>query len=164
MVMMTAAALTAGVTVNAFAFSDVVSHVVTRPVVITTRAVAAYTHSPRPMDESSREVSIRSTRSADAKGGVLNMARIFAVMLLTATACVVGSTPGFARGGVVHLFARGGVAHGLDDGFVRNPPTLSGASPPSSTFENHIRLPLAAPIPAPATNGPAVRSPYPGVM
>ena len=36
------------------------------------------------------------------------MKRVFTVMLI-ATACVVGSTPGFARGGVVHLLARPGV-------------------------------------------------------
>ena len=51
------------------------------------------------------------------------MKRVFTVMLI-ATACVVGSTPGFARGGVVHLLARGGVEHGLGGGFVRNATTL----------------------------------------
>jgi hypothetical protein len=76
------------------------------------------------------------------------MTRVFTVMLI-ATACVVGSTPSFARGGVVHLLASGGVGHGPDDGFVRNHTTLLGASPPSPTFENHIRAPLPAP-----TNGP----------
>ena len=89
------------------------------------------------------------------------MKGVFTIMLI-ATACVVGSAPGFARGGVVHLLAHGG-GHGPDDGFVRNPTTLLGASPPSPTFENHIRAPLAAPIPAPVTNRPAARSPY-GVM
>ena len=90
------------------------------------------------------------------------MKRIFAAVLVAA-ACVVGSTPGFAVGGVVHLLARGGVGDGLGGSFVRNPTTLLGASPPSPTFENHIRAPLAAPIPAPVTNRPAARSPY-GVM
>jgi hypothetical protein len=61
------------------------------------------------------------------------MKRVFTVMLI-ATACVVGSTPSFARGGVVHLLARGGVGHGLGGGFVRNATTLLGASPPSPTF------------------------------
>ena len=54
--------------------------------------------------------------------------------------------------------------HGLDDGFVRNPATLLGASPPSHTFENRNPAPLAAPAPAPVTNGPAAQSPYPGIM
>jgi hypothetical protein len=49
------------------------------------------------------------------------MKRVFTVMLI-ATACVVGSTPSFARGGVVHLLARGGVEHGLgDDGWSEMP-------------------------------------------
>jgi len=65
------------------------------------------------------------------------MKRVFTVMLI-ATACVVGSTPSFARGGVVHLLARGGVVHGLGGGFVRNPTTLLGASPPSPPFEDRI--------------------------
>jgi hypothetical protein len=88
------------------------------------------------------------------------MKRVFTVMLI-ATACVVGSTPSFALGGVVHLLAHGDVGHGLGDGFVRNPTTLLGASPPPSpTFENRIPAPLAAPVPAPVINGPAARSPY----
>ena len=91
------------------------------------------------------------------------MKRVFTAMLI-ATACVVGSTPSFARGGVVHLLARGGAGHGLDGGFVRNPTTLFGASPPSPTFENRIPAPLAAPVPAPVVNRPAARSPYGGVM
>ena len=48
------------------------------------------------------------------------MKRVFTVMLV-ATACVVGSTPSFARGGVVHLLARGGVEHGLGDGWSELP-------------------------------------------
>jgi hypothetical protein len=91
------------------------------------------------------------------------MKRILPVVLI-ATACVVGSTPSFARGGVVHLLAREGLGHGLDDGFVRNPTTLLGRSPPSPTFENRIPAPVAAPVPAPVINGPAARSPYRGVM
>ena len=66
------------------------------------------------------------------------MRRVFTVMLI-ATAWVVGSTPSFARGGVVHLLARGGVGHGLGCGFVRNATTLLGVSPPPSpTFEDRI--------------------------
>ena len=56
---------------------------------------------------------------------------IFTVMLI-ATACIVGSTLSFARGGVVHLLARGGVEHGLGGGFVRNATTLPCA-------KSHIR-------------------------
>jgi hypothetical protein len=92
------------------------------------------------------------------------MKRIFAAVLLAA-ACVVGSTPSFALGGVVHLLARGGVGDGLGDGFVRNPTTLLGASPPPNpTFENRIPAPLAAPSQPPVINGPSARSPYGGVM
>jgi hypothetical protein len=84
------------------------------------------------------------------------MKRVFTVMLI-AMACVVGSTPSFALGGVVHLLARGGVGDGLGGGFVRNPITLLGASPPPSpTFENRIPAPLAAPV----ISGPAAQSPY----
>jgi hypothetical protein len=85
------------------------------------------------------------------------MKRVFTVMLI-ATACGVGSTPSFARGGVGHGLGGGG-------GFVRNPTTLLGASPPPSpTLESRIPAPLAAPAPAPVINGPAARSPYGGVM
>jgi len=50
------------------------------------------------------------------------MKRVFAIMLIaTASACVVGSAPSFARGGVVHLLARGGVEHGLGDGWSEMP-------------------------------------------
>jgi hypothetical protein len=58
------------------------------------------------------------------------MNRVFAVMLI-ATACVVGSTPTFALGGVVHLLARGEAEHGLDSGTMRNPTTRFGAAPPT---------------------------------
>jgi hypothetical protein len=72
------------------------------------------------------------------------MNRVFAVMLI-ATACVVGSTPSFALGGVVHLLARGEAEHGLDSGMTRNPTTLFGpALPTSLDFENRITAPLAA--------------------
>jgi hypothetical protein len=91
------------------------------------------------------------------------MKRAFTVMLI-ATASVVGSTPSFGRGGVVHLLAPGGVGHGLDVGFGRNPTTLLGASPPSSSTENGIPAPLAAPHPAPVINGPATRRPHGGVI
>jgi hypothetical protein len=71
-------------------------------------------------------------------GAIMLTKRVLTVMLI-ATACVVGSTPSFARGGVVHLLARGGVEHGLSGGLVRNPTTLLGASPPPGpTFEYRI--------------------------
>ena len=60
------------------------------------------------------------------------MNRVFAVMLI-ATACVVGFTPSFALGGVVHLLARGEAEHGLDSGTMRNPTTRFGAAPPTSS-------------------------------
>jgi hypothetical protein len=87
------------------------------------------------------------------------MKRIFTAVLVAA-ACVVASTPGFARGGVGH----GGGFAGRG-GFVRNPTTLLG-SPASQmpAFENRIPAPLAAPSQAPVINGPSGRSPYGGVM
>jgi hypothetical protein len=83
------------------------------------------------------------------------MKRVFAIVL--AAACVIGSTPSFARGGGGHGFGRGG--------FARNPTTLLGASSPASpTFQSRIPAPLAAPSQAPVINGPSGRSPYGGVM
>jgi hypothetical protein len=83
------------------------------------------------------------------------MKSLFALILVAA--CIVGSTPGFARGGVVHALGRGGFAH--------NPTTLLGASPPSTpAFENRIPAPLPPPTQPPAINGPSARSPYGGVM
>src|SRR2546430_14793418 len=81
------------------------------------------------------------------------MKRVFAIVL--AAACVVGSTPSFARGGGGHGFGHGGIA--------RKPTTLFGASPPpSATFQNRIPAPPAAPSQAPVINWPAARSPYGG--
>jgi len=83
------------------------------------------------------------------------MKPLFALIL--AAACVVGSTPGFARGGFGHAVGRGGVAH--------DPTTLLGASPsPTPAFENRIPAPLPAPTQPPVINGPSARSPYGGVM
>ena len=85
------------------------------------------------------------------------MKRVFAMVLL-ATACVVGSTPGFARGG----FGHGGFGR---TGAVRNPSTLLGSQAPAApVFQNRIPAPLAAPTQAPAINGPSARSPNGGVM
>lgn len=59
--------------------------------------------------------------------------------LILAAACIVGSTPGFARGGSGHAVGRGG--------FARNPTTLLGASPsPTPAFENRIPAPLQRPV------------------
>jgi hypothetical protein len=85
------------------------------------------------------------------------MKRVLA-MLLVATACVAGSTPGFARGSGGHGgFGRPGVVH--------NPSTLLGSPAPTApTFQNRIPAPQAAPAQAPAINGPSAHSPYGGVM
>ena len=86
------------------------------------------------------------------------MKRVFAAVL--ATACIVASTPGFARGGVGHA---GGFAN--RGGFVRDPSTLLGSPAPQvPAFQNRIPAPLAAPAQAPVINGPSARSPYGGVM
>jgi hypothetical protein len=87
------------------------------------------------------------------------MKRVLA-MLLLATACVVASTPGFARGG-------GGFGHGGFGraGGMRNPSTLLGSQAPTApTFQSRIPSPLASPSQAPSINGPSGRSPYGGVM
>ena len=84
------------------------------------------------------------------------MKRVFPAVL--ATACIVASTPGFARGGLGH----GG---GFRGGVVRDPTTLLGSPAPQvPAFENRIPAPLAAPSQPPVINGPSARSPYGGVM
>ena len=84
------------------------------------------------------------------------MKRVFAAVL--ATACIVASTPGFARGGLGH----GG---GFRGGVVRDPTTLLGSpAPQMPAFQNRIPAPLAAPAQPPVINGPLARSPYGGVM
>jgi len=86
------------------------------------------------------------------------MKRVFAAVL--ATACIVASTPGFAREGLGH---GGGFAN--RGGFVRNPTTLLGSpAPQMPAFENRIPAPLPAPAQPPVINGPSARSPYGGVM
>ena len=86
------------------------------------------------------------------------MKRFFAAVL--ATACIVASTPGFARGGLGH---GGGFTN--RGGFVRNPTTLLGSpAPKTPAFENRIPAPLAAPTQPPVINGPSARSPYGGVL
>jgi len=87
------------------------------------------------------------------------MKKFIAVFALAA-ACVVGSTPGFALGGLGH---GGGFAS--RGGFVRNPTTLLGSPAPQiPAFENRIPAPLAAPSQPPVINGPSARSPYGGVL
>jgi hypothetical protein len=84
------------------------------------------------------------------------MKRVLVAVL--ATACIVASTPGFARGAVGH----GG---GFRGGFVRDPTTLLGSpAPQMPVFQNRIPAPLAAPTQPPVINGPSARSPYGGVM
>ena len=81
------------------------------------------------------------------------MQRLFAVVL--AVACVVGSTPGFARG------AGHGFGHG---GFVHNPTTLLGSpAPQMPAFENRIPAPLSAPAQAPVVNGPMSQPTFRGL-
>jgi hypothetical protein len=73
------------------------------------------------------------------------MRRLFAAIL--AVICVIGSTPGFARGGFAHGAGRGG--------FERNPSTLLGVpAPQMPAFENRIPAPLPAPAQPPVINGP----------
>jgi hypothetical protein len=79
------------------------------------------------------------------------MKRLFAAAL--AVACVVGSTPSFARGGFAHGV---GFAHGSGrGGFVHDPTTLLGnPAPQMPTFESRVPAPLASPSQAPVINGP----------
>jgi hypothetical protein len=79
------------------------------------------------------------------------MKRVFAAVVVVA--CVVGSTPGFARGGFAH---GAGLAHGSGGGgFVRNPtPFFEAPTPPLPAFENRIPAPLPPPAQAPIINGP----------
>jgi hypothetical protein len=81
------------------------------------------------------------------------MKRVFAAVVVVA--CVVGSTPGFARGGFAHGTGAG-LAHGSGrGGFVRNPVLpFEAPTPPLPAFENRIPAPLPAPTQAPIINGP----------
>jgi hypothetical protein len=83
------------------------------------------------------------------------MKHIFAAIL--AAACVVASSPGFARGGHVGMGA--GFGRGFGD-----PTTRLISPPPQAPAPNAIPAPLASPSPAPTINGPGLRSPYGGVM
>jgi hypothetical protein len=84
----------------------------------------------------------------------MTMQRLFAAVLVLA--CVVASTPGFARGGYAHGAGRGG--------FVRDPTVrfgTGGAQTP--TFENRIPAPLPAPAQAPIINGPMSQPAFRGL-
>jgi hypothetical protein len=79
------------------------------------------------------------------------MSRLFAVVL--AVACVVGSTPGFARG-PGHA-GRGGEP---------NPTTLLGApAPQAPAIESRIPAPLSSPTQAPIINGPVSQPAFRGM-
>jgi hypothetical protein len=71
------------------------------------------------------------------------MRRLLATVL--AMACVVGSTPGFARGA--------GSGMGRGTGGAANQ-LLALPSPPPPAMQNPIQRPLASPAQAPTINGP----------
>jgi hypothetical protein len=79
----------------------------------------------------------------------------FAAIL--AVACVVGSSPGFAR--AAHRAAIRSAGHGN-----LNPTTQLPRLPQQTPMENRIPAPLPPPAQAPPINGPSLRSPYGGVM
>ena len=80
------------------------------------------------------------------------MQRLFAAVL--AVACVVGSTPGFARG-AGHGFGRGG--------FVRDPTTRLAPPLSQAPLGNRIPAPLSAPAQAPTINGPMSQPAFRGM-
>ena len=88
------------------------------------------------------------------------MKRLFAAVL--AVACIMGSNPSFARGGLAH---GAGFAHGTGRGnFVRNPTTLLGnPAPRMPTFQNRIPAPLSEPAQAPIINGPMSQPAFRGM-
>ena len=78
------------------------------------------------------------------------MQRLFAAVL--AVACVVGSTPGFARGGIAH-------GAGFGNGFGRG----GFGAPRMHVLQNRIPAPLAAPAEAPIINGPLSQPAFRGL-
>jgi hypothetical protein len=79
--------------------------------------------------------------------------RRFTVVL--AVACVVGSSPGFARS------AGHGAGHG---GYAHDPTILLGSpAPQMPAFENRIQAPLAPPAQAPIINGPVSQPAFRGL-
>ena len=79
------------------------------------------------------------------------MKRLIAAML--AVACIVASTPVFARGGG-HGFALGGYARATTR---LAPPT------PQASVASRIPAPLASPSPAPTINGPLSQPAFSGL-
>jgi hypothetical protein len=88
------------------------------------------------------------------------MKRLFVAAL--AVACIVGSNPGYARGGLVH---GAGFAHGLGHGgFTRNPTILlRNPAPHVPVFQNRIPAPLPSPEEAPVINGPISQPAFRGL-
>jgi hypothetical protein len=78
------------------------------------------------------------------------MKRLLAAVL--AVACVVGSTPGFARGGIAH-------GDGFGNGFSRG----GFGAPRMHVLRNRIPAPLAAPAEAPIINGPLSQPAFRGL-
>jgi hypothetical protein len=80
------------------------------------------------------------------------MQPLFAAVL--ALACVIGSTPGFARG----------AGHAGRGGAIGNPTLLLGSTAPQMpAFESRIPAPLASPAPAPIINGPMSQPAFRGM-
>ena len=78
------------------------------------------------------------------------MQRRFAAVL--AVACVVGSPPGFARGGFAH-------GAGFGNGFGRG----GFGAPRMHVLQSRIPAPLAAPAEAPIINGPLSQPAFRGL-
>jgi hypothetical protein len=84
----------------------------------------------------------------------MTMQRLFAAAL--AVACVVASTPSFARGGFAHGAGRGG--------FVRDPTVQFGTGAAQTpAFESRAPAPLPAPTQAPVINGPMSQPAFRGL-
>jgi hypothetical protein len=81
---------------------------------------------------------------------------LFAAAL--AVACIVASTPGFARKGHHCATTRHAGAA------ISDPTTRLAPPPPQAPVENRIPAPLPPPAQAPVIHGPPLRSPYGGVM
>jgi hypothetical protein len=80
------------------------------------------------------------------------MKRLLAAVL--AVACIVGSSPVFARGGG-HEFALGG-------GYARATTRLAPPTP-QAPVASRIPAPLASPSPAPTINGPLSQPAFSGL-
>jgi hypothetical protein len=84
------------------------------------------------------------------------MQRLFAAFVVACVTCVIGSTPGFARG------TTPGIAHG-SVGMGRAAGMRRGAHGPElqqmPTMQDRIPAPLAPPSQPPTINGPLQQSP-----